>query len=199
MANSKKILNDDEVVRKILQRCIHLSFGRLIRYVRTISPLSHQKVQEMTTVNSGEAWRMENLGNYNIISYAQAFNAHIKAIKCNFYPLTLCSLIIRALQSGKCLVVTTVDYSEIKNYDKRQIILQQQVDEEELKRRAAQKPPKHMNGAKSGQDKENKKQEKENGKQKKDKEIQHKEKDGQNKKKNETKKAASGKKKTEKK
>lgn len=192
MANSKKILNDDEVVRQVLQRCIHLSFGRLIRYVRTISPLSHQKVQEVTTVNSAEAWRMENLGNYNIISYAQAFNAHLKEIKCKFYPLTLCSLIIRALQSGKCLVVTTVDYSEIKNYDKHQIILQQQVDEEELKRRAAQKPPKHMNGAKSEQDKENKKQEK-------DKEKQHKEKDGQNKKKNETKKASSGKKKPEKK
>lgn len=192
MANSKKILNDDEVVRQKLQRCIHLSFGRLIRNVRTISPLSHQKVQEITTVNSGEAWRMENLGNYNIISYAQAFNAHLKEIKCNFYPLALCSQIIRALQTGKCLVVTTVDYSEIKNYDERQIILQQQVDEEELKRRAAQKPPKHMNGAKSGQDKENKKQEKY-------KKKQRKEKDGRNKKKNDTKKASAIKKKPEKK
>lgn len=156
-------------------------------------------MQEITTVNSGEAWRMENLGNYNIISYAQAFNAHLKAIKCNFYPLTLCSQIIRALQSGKCLVVTTVDYSEIKDYDKRQIILQQQVDEEELKRRAAQKPPKHMNGTKSEQEKENGKQEKEKKKQEKYKEKQHKEKDGQNKKKNETKKASSGKKKPQKK
>lgn len=152
--------------------------------MRTISPLSHQKVQEVTTVNSAEAWRMENLGNYNIISYAQAFNVHLKAIKCNFYPLTLCSQIIRALQSGKCLVVTAVDYSEIKNYDKRQIILQQQVDEEELKRRAAQKPPKHMNSAKSEQEKKNEKQ-------KKYKEKQHKEKD-------KTKKASSGKKKPEK-
>lgn len=139
MANSKKVLNEDEVVRQTLLRYIHLSFGRLLHYVRTISPLSHEKVQERTTINSGEAWRMENPRNYNIISYAQAFNAHLKEIKCNFYPLILCSQIIRALQTGKCLAITTVDYSEIENYDKHQIILLQQVDEKELKRRETQK------------------------------------------------------------
>lgn len=187
MANSKKLLNEDEVVRQALLRCIYFSFGRLLYYVRTISPLSHEKVQERTTINSGAAWRMENPRNYNIISYAQAFNAHLKEIKCNFYPLILCSLIIRALQTGKCLVVTAVDYSEIKNYDKRQIIFQQQADEEELKRRETQKIQKHMNGAKTEQDKE------------KEKDKQNKEKDGQNKKKSETKKASADEKKPEKK
>ncbi|QIU95720.1 hypothetical protein [Bacteroides faecium] len=185
MANSKKVLNEDEVVRQTLLRYIHLSFGRLLHYVRTISPLSHEKVQERTTINSGEAWRMENPRNYNIISYAQAFNAHLKEIKCNFYPLILCSQIIRALQTGKCLAITTVDYSEIENYDKHQIILLQQVDEKELKRRETQKKQKQKNSPKPEQDN--------------DKKEQNKKKDGLNKKKNETKKASADKKKPEKK
>lgn len=135
MKNSTEILNEDEVVRKELKKCIHVTVDRLLHRLRTMSPLSHEKVQEQTSINSGMVWRIENSRNYRILSYVHLFYVHMQALGCNLYILTLCRTIIHALQTGKCLVITTVDHSELEQYDKHQILLSQHPDDEELKRR----------------------------------------------------------------
>ena len=59
MNKSKKSLNEDELMQEKLKRCLYISIGRLLIFIRTISPLTLEKLQEISSVNSGMIWRME--------------------------------------------------------------------------------------------------------------------------------------------
>ena len=153
MSKQPKSLNEDEVMRQNLEKCIYTTFGRLIRYVRTISPLSHEKMQELSSITSGTAWRIEKPGNYKIITYAQAFYVHLKALGCVFYIHNFCRAIIHALREGKCITICIIDKSEIKDYDKNLILLEQTPTDEELERRRRNRKALLKRNAKFGKNK----------------------------------------------
>lgn len=153
MSKQPKLLNEDEVMRQKLKKCIHATFGRFLHYVRTISPLSHEEMQELSSITSGTAWRMEKPRNYKILSYAQAFYVHLRALKCEFYIQNLCRATTQALEEGKCLVISVIDKDEINNYDKNTILLEQTPTDEELERRRRNRKALLKRNAKFGKNK----------------------------------------------
>lgn len=140
-------------MRQKLKKCIHATFGRFLHYVRTISPLSHEEMQELSSITSGTAWRMEKPRNYKILSYAQAFYVHLRALKCEFYIQNLCRATTQALEEGKCLVISVIDKDEINNYDKNTILLEQTPTDEELERRRRNRKALLKRNAKFGKNK----------------------------------------------
>lgn len=140
-------------MRQKLKKCIHATFGRFLHYVRTISPLSHEEMQELSSITSGTAWRMEKPRNYKILSYAQAFYVHLRALKCEFYIQNLCRATTQALEEGKCLVISVIDKDEINNYDKNAILLEQTPTDEELERRRRNRKALLKRNAKFGKNK----------------------------------------------
>lgn len=153
MSKQPKLLNEDEVMRQKLKKCIHATFGRFICYLRTISPLSHEEMQELSSITSGTAWRMEKTHNYKILSYAQAFYVHLRALECKFYIQNLCRATTQALEEGKCLVISVIDKDEINNYDKNAILFAQAPTDEELERRRKDRKALLKRNAKFGKNK----------------------------------------------
>lgn len=136
MNKSKKSLNEDEIMQEKLKKCIHTSIGRLLHFVRTISPLSLEQLLEKSSINSSAIWRMERPRNYSILSYMQAIHYYLESIKCFINIRNICYQITKALLSGKCIVISLIDSSELPNYAPSQILLQQQSDDvEEISRR----------------------------------------------------------------
>ena len=160
MNKQPKLLNEDEVMRQKLEKCIHATFGRFICYVRTISPLSHEEMQELSSITSGTAWRMEKSRNYKILSYAQAFYVHLRALKCEFHIQNLRRATTQALEEGKCLVISVIDKDEINNYNKNAILFAQAPTDEELERRRKARKALLKRNAKFGKNKKNNKTEK---------------------------------------
>ena len=128
--------NNEELSECNFAQLIHACFGHLIKKIRLISPLSHNEMQMISSINSSTEQRLENQQNFSIHSYVEAMFHHLKSIKCDLNIFHLCVQITQALHSGKCLIICAVDSSEIGNYNPRQIILYQQSDDkEELERR----------------------------------------------------------------
>lgn len=140
MIQSKKILNEDELIQKRLKKCIYTSIGRALHFVRTLSPLSLEQLQEKSSINSSMIWRMEHPRNYSIITLAQAVFIYLDSMQCVFYIHHICLQIMKAMKSGKCLVILAVDSSKLRDYNHKQIILHQNSDDiEELSRRCKQR------------------------------------------------------------
>lgn len=136
MNKSKKSLNEDELMQEKLKRCLYISIGRLLIFIRTISPLTLEKLQEISSVNSGMIWRMEQIRNYSILSYAQAIHYYLKSVKCIINIHNIFYQVAKALLNGKCIVMFAVNSDQLSEYASNQILLRQQSDDvEELDRR----------------------------------------------------------------
>ncbi|NDO59577.1 hypothetical protein [Bacteroides caecimuris] len=136
MNKSKKSLNEDELMQEKLKRCLYISIGRLLIFIRTISPLTLEKLQEISSVNSGMIWRMEQIRNYSILSYAQAIHYYLKSVKCIINIHNIFYQVAKALLNGKCIVMFAVNSDQLSKYASNQILLRQQSDDvEELDRR----------------------------------------------------------------
>ena len=136
MNKSKKSLNEDELMQEKLKRCLYISIGRLLIFIRTISPLTLEKLQEISSVNSGMIWRMEQIRNYSILSYAQAIHYYLKSVKCIINIHNIFYQVAKALLNGKCIVMFAVNSDQLSEYASNQILHRQQSDDvEELDRR----------------------------------------------------------------
>ncbi|WP_294470658.1 hypothetical protein [uncultured Bacteroides sp.] len=139
MKNVEKCLDEDKIMIEQLKKYTHTSIGRLLRNIRWSSPLSHEKLMEQSSVNSSTSWRLEGRKNCSIASFAQAFCGHLDAMHCILKLHNLCRMITKSLCNGKCIVIITIDQSELGNYAKEQILfIQQSADTEELARRKRQ-------------------------------------------------------------
>lgn len=136
MNRSKKSLNEDELMQEKLKRCLYISTGRLLKFIRTVSPLSLAKLQEISSVNSGMIWRMGQIGNYSILSYIQAIHYYLESVKCIIMLRHICYQVAMALRNGKCIVMIAVNSDQLPDYAPNQVLLRQQSDDvEELERR----------------------------------------------------------------
>lgn len=131
MNKSKKSLNEDELMQEKLKRCLYISIGRLLIFIRTISPLTLEKLQEISSVNSGMIWRMEQIRNYSILSYAQAIHYYLKSVKCIINIHNIFYQVAKALLNGKCIVMFAVNSDQLSEYASNQILLRQQSDDVE--------------------------------------------------------------------
>ena len=140
MNKSKKSLNEDELMQEKLKRCLYISIGRLLIFIRTISPLTLEKLQEISSVNSGMIWRMEQIRNYSILSYAQAIHYYLKSVKCIINIHNIFYQVAKALLNGKCIVMFAVNSDQLSEYASNQILLRQQSDDvEELRSKVEEK------------------------------------------------------------
>ena len=136
MKKLTRIKNDDEILLEEIRRRVHVIFGRFVKRLCLLSPLSHKGLGLRSTVNSSSAWRLENHSNFLVVLFIQAVFNHLKSIKCMIYPYRLIKMMYINLLNGKCIVFKSVDSSELDKYDESQIFFVQDTDDiEEIQRR----------------------------------------------------------------
>lgn len=132
-----KVENEEVLTEKKCGQFIHANFGHLFWTLRLASPLSHDKMQVMYSINSCTTWRIENESDFSMLKFIETATHYLDSLKCTFEAQHLCQQIESSIHNGKCLVVTAVDSNDLDKYDRNQIIFRQDShDIEELEKRA---------------------------------------------------------------
>lgn len=140
---------EEEYLKKKFNQCIHICFGRVIKKFRLVSPMSHEEMEMLSSINSSTAAKVENNSNFEIKTFIPIFYFQQKSINCEFRFLPICKTLIQCLDSGDCLVIERVKSSELHKYHPDQILFWQDSDDiEELKNRAIRQDAKIQKGFK---------------------------------------------------
>lgn len=129
--------DEEAFIHKKINQCIHICFGKVIKKLRLVSPMSHEDVEMCSTINSSTALKVEKNPNFEIRTCIQILHHRFKSIKCKFHLLHLSKCVSECLDNGNCIVIMSVKSSELHKYKPEQILFSQDSDDvEELENRA---------------------------------------------------------------